>query len=361
MAHSYLSLVNGVRIKLRYEPITAFPSNDPLHQTITDLVDEAAREILEERIWPFDVRHDEMLHFYGPIEGSGTGTTLTDEDFDFRFENVVEGANARDAMLNWTNLALSTPSASRLHHVVPRLLIDDSDSPWPETSNIVRELDFDGSLRLQVEFAQPWQGSAKATLDWKLFFFEAVLPATVRQVLAVYNDEEPMELRFGAHPLDLGWTRPHDDFRDPHTVYLGGTATSVLSDDPTVETGVGAFSAVFGDRLAVWPIPDKETLLPMVSVYRHPALSAETDLFTGVPDHVADLIEWKAFEKALMGNIQNDPARAALVRQENERRIDRVWKASDPDPYRRRVPRPFGSLRVPRRRNRFDSQEIPNP
>ena len=100
-------------------------------------------------------------------------------------------------------------------------------------------------------------------------------------------------------------------------------------------------------------MPDSEVVLHYSYVYRFAALEDDTDDWTGVPQEHVRLIEQMAFEKALTSNIEDDPKRAALVRQENEIALSRLVAADQRAVHQRRLTPEIGREAVAGIRPRY--------
>lgn len=138
----------------------------------------------------------------------------------------------------------------------------------------------------------------------------------------------------------------------------GRSMQNTWSDDATASGSGIADTTSFGIR--VFPVPTSRTVIDYAYVKRHARLSDGTDTVSGVPDHVLDLIEWKATVKSLYSLKESDPAHARALDAKIDRDIQRAHGATDPTPTVRHVPIPFGGRRGFFHDRHLD-EEVPTP
>jgi hypothetical protein len=169
----------------------------------------------------------------------------------------------------------------------------------------------------------------------KLFANEARLASTVGKVLSARHEETPIRLAEVERHIafDSLVPRDFDSFQaNPDLVYVGSTVTD------TAASGTGTQ----GMGMMIWPPQSARVVIHYSYQYAHAALSAATDTFAGVPNHVSDLIVDRAFLSCLTSNIQNDPERAIQVRRDFLVDLERAKSHKRRQPNRRRVLVPFG-------------------
>ena len=363
MATTFLQMVNRVLGGLREERIAAFVTDDPKHESIKDLVNDAARFILERVTWPFDIRSDLSIDFRGTtalssafLLGTGFGVRATFSDTTERDEFWTEYTTKRLLMRIILDSASTADGALLNSQSYP--IINMAGGAGLSTLNLIPRVE------LLVEGDNTPYTWVDADNPATVFSHEVVLASTVRSLLHLRNEERPIPLvyedpmRFNAYN-----PRPQDSTGDPVIAYVHGTGTSTYSNDTAIVNG----PAVSGDILTVWPIPDKRIRLYGSYVYRHAALSATTDTLSNVPDSVADLIIRLALIMGLEGMEGNDPVRAASMRQQLFGRdgksgdFGNLLGSLDKTPYERLVTPSFGKAGHLPTRQRWATQTVPAP
>jgi hypothetical protein len=360
-----LQMINAVRGKLREERIASISSTDLLTTEIIDLINDAGSEILEGNDWEFDVRHDGKLWF--PSSQSGTdalfyNTTIiantTAVDLVYSKDNASGEVFEDDAAIDLAGFRCSGNSMRA------RIYFPSSDKG--QTSWIIVDVRH-GNNGLALRVSNNFNMAIATAPTWTTYANELVLPTTVKDVLSVRNEEEPLHLVFVDRDMqfDQCVPRPVDRFGSlPEVVIVGGTITSTARPDPTLEglpawTTISPEAAVTGVGCMVWPIPNADVHLNYSYRVQHADLSAATDEWAGVPANIIHAIEWQAYRFVLDSGIQNDPRAAARAEREVERRVARALTKQSRQPNRRRIPTSFRSPhRYGSSRRRWASQTI---
>ena len=329
-----LTMLNDLRALLSEEPIATISATDGLTQALILLVNKASKSVLESRTWSFDKRTDGEAAIDGPVAGS-TVNHIAGPGF------IVEYSAAAFAMLTPNTMAV-------------RFNMDD-DTVRPKLSYAVVNAARFGPL-LSIVLSSDWlgeQGVSDTGRSWTLYTTDYILPSTVRKVLSVRDEEQPIQLYFTEDEIftDRYSPRPLDDTGEGKCVIVGGTETASFA------TG----SASTGMRLRMLPVPVSDTMLYYTYVYRHPAMTAATDTLVAVPGNVIRLIVDKALYYCLSSNVEADMVRARRV--ESKYRVDFAVAATADRtaPNRRRVMDPGGAIYARHPNSRWDSREVPSP
>jgi hypothetical protein len=317
----FLAMTNQVRRRLREETLTSFGTGE-LTVVVKDLVNEAAREVLDSHEWSFMIREDGVAYFPGLHEATD-GLTLGQYDTS----GIANDADLLDSTFarKWT-----TPNRSRL--------VATSSTVVPDQSYAIKAIGRTPHLGL-FDLEDRYFGSDITNGPFTVYTNEMALPADVKQVLSVRNEDEPVRLEEVEKYIqfDTVVPRPLDHTSSkPDVVYVGGTVKGTYSVQ-------GYDLGLRSSGLMVWPVPSATVMLKYSYVSRPNTLSDETDELYFVPEEVEDLICWRAFEKALDSNIEDDPDRALRVRRNNEARTLRLLEADEVGRSRRRVLAPFRS------------------
>jgi len=358
-------MVNAVRGKLREERIAAISTQDLLTTEIIDLINDAGSEILEGNDWEFDVRHDGKLWFPASQSGTDAGvnaTTIIDDSASawlFYSADSATGKVFDDAAA--IDLAGFRCSGNRLSARVVLTSLAFGNTSW-----IITEVNHAATaLVLTLSTGLKMDQVAAGSDTWTTYANELVLPATVKDVLSVRNEEEPIRLEFINRDMQFDRCVPRatDSYSNvPEVIYIGGTVTSTIRSSTTVWDSISNVAAVTGTGCMVWPIPSADITLEYSYRVQHSDLSAATDTWTGVPDHIIHTIELRAFQSALESGIQNDPDLAGRIERQVEKRTVRALMKQSRQPNLRRVPPAFGSQgHSHNTRRRWASQTIAAP
>lgn len=305
-----LELVNDLRALLREETVTS--TTDVLSTALLAMIKKAGRKVLA-HTWSFNTRDDGQLTFEAPIEP--TVSSIAADATSFTFTGTA------------AQLAALTKHAWRF-------FVSDATT-YAQTTYRVTSVSLSGST-MTVNFNPAWLDDAITDPTVKLFANEQQCPTTVGRMLSIRHQERPLKLEFVERHLDFDASIPRqfDVFRDPEVVYAGGTVMNTFdstgsSEDP--QPGI-----------MIWPPPAAATPLTYSYIYKHAALTSDTDTYAGVPEAITDLIVDRAFLYCLTSSLRNDPKRASQVRSDFQRDEARERREDRPA-LRRRIPRLFGS------------------
>lgn len=340
-----LASVNRVRRALREDTISEISANDQLTQSIIDLLNTSADELLNARDWAFLIRHDAQVWFPALHEET-TGATTINNSATVLLN--TGGANAWAA----PNVLAFTDSGQ-----TGRLLCRLEMTGGAMTPNTAYPVDILAStVNFPVTLRTIFRGdSLSTTAGFRIYSHEAALPATQRRVLSVRHQETPLRLEFVDRydSFDRAVPRVADQTSDrPEVAYVGGLVTGSAQTTAAQVSGLG---------FMIWPVPLSAVTIDYTYVYRFADLSADADEWTGVPSEHIRLVESMAFEKALDNNIEDDPERAARIRVKNENVRFRLVNADERAPVRRVTPE-IGKGRAGAGTNsRWNSQVVPSP
>jgi hypothetical protein len=281
-----INLVNRLRRRHRIDDVSGIAGDDPLTMALLDCVNESARDVLSERMWPWNVRSDGVL----VTSASRTGTDAS----------VINGQVA----FGVTSFAGTEAEVSADRQA--RIVITD-DATYPGTSFRITAAAKTGSQLLGT-LETAWPGTTNGgAADYRTFVAEYALPDTVQKVLSVRHQETPMRLiEVPPHAtFDEVVPRPHDVVSaDPEFVAIGGMMT------PTTTSAVLAPKL----RLILWPVPSTALVLHYSYYARPAAMAAATDRLE-IPDEVLDVVLDHAFARSNMTAVGNDASmgRAGMV------------------------------------------------
>ena len=332
-----LTMVNDLRVMLREERVTIISDTDELTQVLVSLINRAVCDVLESRVWSFDKRDDGVALFRGLLTGTDVAVIS---------ENPVFIESSADAIAFFSSNTLGV-----------RFRVTD-DTAHPGLSYSANTAVVAGPT-LGLNVTPVWSGEtpiASSTSTWELYATDTMLPVTVRKVMSVRDEEQPIQLYFTEDEifLDRAWPRATDTTGDPEAVVIGGTMTTSFQTlvHDTGETGM---------RMRVFPVPTSDSIIYYRYVYRHAAMEDAEDTLTGVPDHFISLISDKAFHYCLIGNVEADPTRAAQVIRQYRIDLELAGRQDRTAPNRRRVMRPIGSRFLGPANRRWESKEVPIP
>jgi len=360
-----LQMINAVRGKLREERIASISTSDLLTTEIIDLINDAGSEILEGNDWEFDVRHDGRLWY--PSSQSGTGAEVTED-------TIIEDTSAVRLVLSFdadTGEVFDDVAAIDLagfrcsgNRVRARVIFPGATS-FANTSWIISDVDLAiSSMDLTLATPLKMDQTADNSIAWTTYANELVLPTTVKDVLSVRHEDNPIDLVFVDREAQFDkWVpRSTDHFSTtPEVVAVGGTITSTARSDAGVWTGIEAEAAVTGPGCMVWPIPSADVHLEYSYRVQHADLSTATGAWSGVPQDIIHAIEWKAFQLAQLSGIQNNPEGARESEREVEKRVIRAMGKQSRQPNRRRRRSAFGASGHSNPRRRWATQTISAP
>jgi hypothetical protein len=335
-----LDSINRLRQLQRSEGISATSAAQLDHATARGLLNDAASDVLNLHRWSFLRRYDGFA-FYPAMFSVTTGGIFT--------------SSASVHRLNQSNAnAWAAGDAQDFSTRVRAKLRITSSAEFPDTSFPVQN--FDTGAHFQVSIAPLVYEGVNITANgaWEVYTHEYVLPATVRRVLDVFDQEGDVSVTFVDRDLDGMPIRPSDHYNDrAYDVAVGGTVTS---------SKLNAGSSATGDALTIWPPPSEDVYVQYSYLYRYADLVNDTDVWTGVPEEIIKLIQNVAFEKSLDSNVEDDLRRGATWHGKNQGMLQRLLQQDARDPNRRLVTPEIGTSRNrsdPYRR--WSSRTVPSP
>ena len=322
MPPTVLQLVNRVLRKHRHNPVADLSSD--LAESVLDALNEANQTVYQERRWDFQTQHDGVIDVQPKIEslsgttingGSGysissaTSGTVLSGDYVRR---VVFGSNAQYPETAWAVAAQGT--------VVGATSLGELDSIWPGDSVSVETGVF-------------------------TFVAEYILPSTVRDVLSVRHEEQPVRLVFSDKQVEFDhiFPKPHEHFSsEPQEVIVGGnwhkTQNAATFDADTAEWGLVA---------RIHPVPDTKTVLFYDYIYRIPEFTTSdaATTFRQVPDHFWNLSVDLAYAKTLQTAVGNDVQAGLLLENRALLAVRRLHGADEPAAFKRNEVRSMDTVR----------------
>ena len=347
MALTLLNGVNGLLDLLRQDRVVSLSPSTELTDPIVGLFNEAKDDVLGREDWDFLQRHEGSAFFPAPIEYTTDNTAGV---------SVAERSVA--GVITGSQFTASNESDFCSNSLVVRILIP-GDTTFPDTSHRLFYLDAVGATA-SFGFENTYRGSAVSLGSFTIWSNEHILPATVRRVLSVRDEEGEFQLHFEDRTIELekALPRPTQRFEDdPPIANVGGVGYETHNNSTTEFNQTRNTGTV----LSIWDPPNVAKDLKYSYIYNHADLSAETDTLEGVPDDIFRIIVRVAYQKALSSNIEADPNMARQVLGENELMIARAKTHYRPMPAVRRTPTPFGSRRSTRVNPRWDSKSVPAP
>lgn len=293
------------------DDVSAFTS--PEAKLALELVNTSMRELLAERDYPWNIRHDGHLY----VLGSFANGTLA------LFNSSASATITTAATLS------GTITGEFVSRVVPFGAADYAN----QTIKILSASD--GGATWTLTLAVAWPGSntgALASTAWRIDISEYLLPDSVAKVLSVRHEQTPVTLlQIDPTMTFEEWQpRPAETQNDfPYVVGVGGTAVATY-DSGSISTAPRKM------RLMVWPIPSNDT--PFVLTYsykeRLTELSATTDTLYA-PDEFCDDVVERADAKVYANAWGNDPDLAALKARMSIGSTAQKYANSRLDPHRR--------------------------
>jgi hypothetical protein len=260
-----LQLVNRVRL-YRRQPTTTSIST-PEDEVTLNALNMAIDEILTEKKWEFNVRHDGQLTLKPVLD------SLT-------FFSVGDSASAS---------IFRTPlvDSDVFGNFVTRVLADEVTEYANTTFRIQssQPVILGGSANVQLATSF---GVASSLDDCELHYTEYMLPDTVESVIRVSYQENQLDLEQVDPVLRYQeiFPRPQIKKGPPEAIAVGGY--DIQTYDNTVATPDPKL------RLAVWPVPDDEYVIDYSYYVRRADLAVATDTLVGVPTAVVNDIVMKA-------------------------------------------------------------------
>lgn len=255
-----LQLVNKVRRRMRHPDAVSISELRDL--ATLDAVNRAMRYVTLGRVWESDKRHMQIITKARKTGVSWTSTAgqasalLNSAEFtsgtevfgDFILRTVPKGASEYGNTA-FRGIASSVPSS--------------------ETSLV--------TFNTQIP-------DAISITNAEVFYSEYILADTVRSVLSVTYQEEPLTVEQVGATKEFAelYPRQQIEYGAPVSVSVGGLdiRTYNISETPAAPSL----------RMIVWPPPDDEYVLDVEYVYRHPELTEATSTLDGVTDEIVDAI-----------------------------------------------------------------------
>jgi hypothetical protein len=270
-----LQLVNRVRRRRRLDDVLSIAAVEDL--AALDSINNAIEEVLSSERWEFDIRRAQIV-----LKGAITGGTI---DVANRYSQTIDYTNT-DGIDNFDDFSTSQDGTSQY---IIRVLPTGSDTYG---STGFRLLYSGGAGPTTTVFGvAPNFPVEVSAVEATLFYSEYILPDTVRDVVRVTYQQEPLTLEQIDPIVEFDELHPGPgvDFGPPETVSVGGldAYTYLYSNgepDPSL-------------RMIVWPVPDDEYVLDYTYYYRHPELTTATSTLDGVPQNiVAKIVDLAAVQ-----------------------------------------------------------------
>lgn len=280
-----LDLVNRVRTRLRVGQVGSIVDKNSFG--IVEFLNDAISDVVTTKDWKFDLRHDGLLLTKGISEELRMGLDAGVERALILETDPVEIAR----LMDWTRgdcvtrMAIGRRNINTGHPYGER----GFRMPWAVFSSAIQYL----SMNTR------WPGDT-GTYFGNLFSCEYLLDESVRKVVNVYCEQEPVRIREidpGATWYSLFGNR---SFSVGPVEWVGYGGTDVASyEAPSVQSH--GSPAARANRLIVYPIPEAEYCLRYSYYIKHPRLEEDTDSLYGVPEHVVDDIVRLAHAAAVSG------------------------------------------------------------
>ena len=233
-----------------------------------DALNTAIEEVLSSERWEFDLRRDQMT-----LRPRLTGLVATNSAGDRSSFVLVrtDGLEGADIYGDY----------------VTRLLVTGSADYANTADRVLYGSVLGGTAATIATAADLEEELTSATAE--LFYAEYILPDTVRDVVRVTHQEQPIHLEQIDPVIEFDelYPRPSLEYGEPQSISIGGL-------DVATYLGSGSAGAA-GLRMVVWPVPDQAYVIDYAYYYRHPELTTATDTLTGVPQNVvAKIVETAA-------------------------------------------------------------------
>jgi len=304
-----LTMVNRLLRRHGFEDYSAFTLPETL--LALDLVNQAIRDLLSARDYPWNIRSDGALTLRATITAT-SGATIT------------AGSSAL-TITSATGVSTDYTGGENAGTLVARVLFTGASS-FPTTAMQVSNLAIAAgtmTATLAAEFPVAATNGA-----YKFFFSEYLLPDSVGKVLSVRHEDQPLRMLEVQphHTWDELNPRPHDyESADPEVVGIGGSSVA------TAVTGTTANKRL---RFMVWPIPTTRTLLYYVYKERVDDLTATTSTLVAPLEFVDDVID-RAEALSNMTQRFNDPQLAQIQFRNAALNAERKYLNATLDPARR--------------------------
>lgn len=302
-----LQLVNRVRRLHRFGDTAGVSDN--LSVGLLDRINNAIETVFEERTWQFQIRND--------------GYIRTNQVYDTSVLSVTHNSAGFLIVVNPVDSADQNPFGDdRVLEIAAT-----SDTNFGGTSftvaNGVSSAGFTGF------FDENFPGDSGVP-TYIAFVNKFLLPTTVRSVLSVKHQEQPLQLFFSEEFLDYDeiFPRPWDTTGDPRFVIVGGWAKSSRNN------AVSSTANVEGVKMLVHPVPDTEKVINYSYIFREPTLTSATQETSIIPEAILSVVVDLAYARSLQGGIGNDPTTGFTMERRVLQDVVRKYAAQKADSYR---------------------------
>ena len=256
-----LQLVNKVRRRMRHQDTASIAEIRDL--ATLDALNRAMRYVLLGRVWESDKRHMQL-----PLKARKTGVSMT---------GTGNGSSALPASVAGFDVG-SEVYGDFIMRAVPK-----GSAAYGNTALRVLSASTPIATVTLLNLATALEDSFSIT-DGEVFYSEYILDDTVRSVLSVSHQEEPLTLEQVGASKEFSelYPRQQIEYGSPRSVSVGGLDIKTYNtneDQPTPSL-----------RMVVWPPPDDDYVLDIDYVYRHPELTSATSTLDGVTDEIVDSI-----------------------------------------------------------------------
>lgn len=321
MSVTALTLVNRVlRMARVQQDVTSL--SDPEELVVLDLVNDAIGIVLNVEKHPFDVRHDGMLLTEAVRTSDSVGSNMS----------VTNGQKTMSTV---------GTAAPYVGNFVTRVIVTD-DGSYGSTSFRVDSAATSGALAV-FTISVPFPGTTNTVVgaEWKTVVYEYILPATVRSMLRIRDEQGELDLTEidAEAQFETLVPRPHDRQGPPRYAAVGGTDISTYTGTAKPEPRL---------RMVVWPIPTASAVLAYSYYYKHPLLTTASSTLVGVPDEIVAEVVHEA-HGLYTGSIDRDIDSGTKLQAASLQRLQALRRESGTSPARRRIIHAWGKGGVNRR------------
>ena len=328
-----LTMVNRLLRRHGYEDYSTFAL--PETKLALDLVNQAIRDLLSVRDYPWNIRND--------------GTVVLKPSHSGTFAGGLPINTVDPDTFQITNFGVTHSTTEVFGNFVTRLIITNA-TDFPNTPILVSWGNI-LALNLFVNLYENYPGVTVTNGDWKFVIYEYLLPDSVAKVISVRHEEQPIRLvEVQPHQSWDEWIpRPHDNEGEPIIVGVGGMARSTVEASDLATANANRVTRL---RLMVYPVPDATMLLQFSYKERLTELSATTDTLIAPSEFVDDVID-RAEALSNMTQRFNDPDLAQQQIRNSLLNSNRKWENSVVDPARRHPLRAQDFASTPRDPTRY--------
>jgi hypothetical protein len=263
-------------MQFRRQPIvSSYQSTNPEHVATLNALNMAKEEILGNRRWEFDLRHDGQLM---------TKASTSSRNVSATFTNAAGSSSATLDLISLT--ASSEMFGDRVVRVVPTGSLAYGGTALRVNNAIATSTTAAVSLPVTLP-------DANTAVACNVIWAEYLLPDTVREVVRASHEETPLRLdmidptvTFDELVPALSW-----ESGSPRILSIGGFDLATYDGSATM--GVPKLRSI------VWPVPDDEYVITYSYYYMHPDFTSGASVLDGVPANVTNDIVWLAL--SMMG------------------------------------------------------------